>query len=166
MKWSAVPHVANTQASARLMRYLEQNYTASTDSRSHAVHACALGTELTGRELARHVSLHEDRDVLASLPATCEAASSRVRPFGPCSWRERDTLSHGRRTEGSADPTTASDQLEWAGRNLLSGRGDTDHAAHTPAAVCTLQSGAHHLDVASAVDCRRHGSRQQLSEMA
>ena len=39
--------------------------------------ACAAGTELTSSELAGHVTLHEDRNVLASLPSACATRCSQ-----------------------------------------------------------------------------------------
>lgn len=54
-------------------------------------------------------------------------------------------------TEGRSLPFAASDELEWSGRDLLSGSSDTDDGAYTPSLVARLESLSHDLYVACAV---------------
>ena len=54
-------------------------------------------------------------------------------------------------TKSTALPYTASDELEWAGGNLLAGGGDTDDDGLSPSLVAGLESSAHDVDVACAV---------------
>ena len=54
--------------------------------------------------------------------------------------------------ECAALPHATGDELEWAGGDFLAGRGDADDDGLAPALVAGLESGAHDVDVARAVE--------------
>mmetsp|Transcript_8509 Transcript_8509/g.26329 ORF Transcript_8509/g.26329 Transcript_8509/m.26329 type:complete len:544 (-) Transcript_8509:763-2394(-) len=54
--------------------------------------------------------------------------------------------------EGGAHPLAPRYQLEWSRGDLLARRRHTDYARLAPAAVRALERGAHHLDIAGAVE--------------
>eukprot|EP00529_Nitzschia_sp_RCC80_P037550 CAMPEP_0113515810 /NCGR_PEP_ID=MMETSP0014_2-20120614/41198_1 /TAXON_ID=2857 /ORGANISM="Nitzschia sp." /LENGTH=156 /DNA_ID=CAMNT_0000412513 /DNA_START=270 /DNA_END=741 /DNA_ORIENTATION=- /assembly_acc=CAM_ASM_000159 len=54
-------------------------------------------------------------------------------------------------TKGSPLPDSASDQLEWPGRNFMSRRGYTNDTRHTPSTVGTLDGRPHHIDITGTI---------------
>lgn len=54
--------------------------------------------------------------------------------------------------KSAALPYAAGDELEWASGDFLAGGGNADDNGFSPALVAGLERGAHHVDVASAVE--------------
>jgi hypothetical protein len=54
--------------------------------------------------------------------------------------------------EGGPLPHASRHELEGPGRDLVARRGDANHAAHAPPAMGALKGGAHHLDIAGAIE--------------
>ncbi|GAO47486.1 hypothetical protein G7K_1692-t1 [Saitoella complicata NRRL Y-17804] len=83
-----------------------------------------VGDELVNHELLPHVSI----DDLGQLSTALDTTESR------------------------SPPDTSSNELEWAGRDLLSSSSDTDNDGLSPSLVASLQSAPHNVDVTSAVE--------------
>lgn len=71
------------------------------------VDVVAVGDELVDKKLLVQVVFDEFRHAVDALPAT----------------------------ESSSFPRASGDELEWAGRDLLTGSGDSDDARHSPSFV-------------------------------
>ena len=68
-------------------------------------------------------------------------------------------------TKGASFPDTASDELEGACRDLLTGGGDTDDDGLAPALVAGLEGGAHDVNVARAVESVVAAAISHLDEL-
>src|SRR5690606_18177786 len=66
--------------------------------------------------------------------------------------------------EGGAHPLAAGDQLERTGADLLARAGHADDHALAPAAVRALERGAHHFDVADALEAVVHAPAGHLDD--
>src|SRR5690606_20349500 len=66
--------------------------------------------------------------------------------------------------EGGAHPLAAGHQLERTGADLLARAGHADDHALAPAAVRALECGAHHLDVADALEAVVHAPAGHLHD--